>query len=153
MDKSSNRLNQYIPFIDMDDKMKTRTTYTPEEKTEIIMAVMSRKTTIQKVAEEKKIAATLVSLWKKQAEEAILERFASRRPGRRKAEVNPEDVKGELRSSRIAARTAKTRATRLDAALKTAKARVAELEGAVRAMAAVMGCKLVKAKKAKSRKG
>lgn len=136
----------------MNDKTKTRTTYTPEEKAEIVLAVMSRKTTIQKVAKEKQIAATLVSLWKKQAEDAILERFTSSRPGRRKAEVSPDDVKGELRSSRIAARTAKTRATRLDASLKAAKARVSELEGAVRGLAAVMGCKLVKAKKPRTRK-
>ena len=136
----------------MTEKTKTRTSYTPEEKAEIILAVMSRKTTIQKIAKEKNIAATLVSLWKKQAEDAILERFASSRPGRRKAEVTPDDMKDELRKSRIAARTAKTRATRLEAALKNAKARIAELEGGARSLAAVMGCKLVKAKRPRARK-
>jgi len=129
----------------MSEKTRTRTPYTAEEKTEIILAVMNRKTTIQKIAKEKNIAPTLVSLWKKQAEDAILERFASTRPGRRKVEVTPDDVKDELRKARIEARTAKTRATRLESALKNAKSRVAALESSVRDLAAVMGCKLVKA--------
>ena len=136
----------------MSEKSKTRTSYAPAEKAEIIMAVLTRKTTIQKVAKEKNVAPTLVSLWKKQAEEAILERFASARPGRRKAEVSAEDVKGELRGARIAARTAKTRATRLESALKAAKARIAELEGGVRSMAAAMGCKLTKTTRPRSKK-
>ena len=131
----------------MSEKSRTRTTYAPEEKVEIIMAVLTRKTTIQKVAKEKNVAPTLISLWKKQAEEAILERFVDSRPGRRKVEVSADDVKEELRAARIVARTAKTRATRLEAALKTAKARVAELEQGVRNMAATMGCKLAKAKR------
>ena len=131
----------------MSEKSRTRTTYAPEEKAEIIMAVLTRKTTIQKVAKEKNVAPTLISLWKKQAEEAILERFVDSRPGRRKVEVSADDVKEELRAARIVARTAKTRATRLEAALKTAKARVAELEQGVRNMAATMGCKLAKAKR------
>ncbi|MBR5888939.1 MAG: transposase [Akkermansia sp.] len=131
----------------MSEKSRIRTTYAPEEKAEIIMAVLTRKTTIQKVAKEKNVAPTLISLWKKQAEEAILERFVDSRPGRRKVEVSADDVKEELRAARIVARTAKTRATRLEAALKTAKARVAELEQGVRNMAATMGCKLAKAKR------
>ena len=78
----------------MSENTKTRTSYTPEEKAEIILAVMNRKTTIQKIANQKGIAPTLVSLWKKQAEDAILERFVGTRPGRRKAEVSPEEMKG-----------------------------------------------------------
>ncbi len=136
----------------MSEKTRTRTPYTAEEKTEIILAVMNRKTTIQKIAKEKNIAPTLVSLWKKQAEDAILERFASTRPGRRKTEVTPDDVKDELRKARIEARTAKTRATRLEAALKNAKSRVAALESGVRDFAAVMGCKLVKAVRPRRKK-
>ena len=131
----------------MSEKSRTRTSYAPEEKAEIIMAVLTRKTTIQKVAKEKNMAPTLISLWKKQAEEAILERFVGTRPGRRKVEACADDVKEELRVTRIAARTAKTRATRLEGALKTAKARIAELEQGVRNMAAAMGCKLTKAKR------
>lgn len=136
----------------MSEKTKTRTTYTPEEKVEIILAVMNRKTTIQKIANEKGIAPTLVSLWKKQAEDAILERFVGTRPGRRKVEASPEEVKGELRTARIEARTAKTRATRLESALKAARTRIAVLESGVRGMAAEMGCKLVKATRPRRRK-
>ncbi len=136
----------------MSEKSRTRTSYSPEEKAEIIMAVLTRKTTIQKVAKEKNVAPTLISLWKKQAEEAVLERFASSRPGRRKAEVSADDVKDELRTARIAARTAKTRATRLESSLKTAKTRIAELENGVRAMAASMGCKLTKAARLRRKK-
>lgn len=128
----------------MSEKTRTRTAYTPEDKVEIILAVLGRKATIQKIAKEKNIAPTLVSLWKKQAEDAILERFAGTRPGRRKAEVTPEDVKGDLRTARIEARTAKTRATRLENSLKNAKARVAALEAGVRELAGAMGCKLTK---------
>lgn len=136
----------------MSENSRTRTSYAPEEKAEIIMAVLTRKTTIQKVAKEKNVAPTLISLWKKQAEEAILERFVGTRPGRRKVEACSDDVKEELRVARIAARTAKTRATRLEGALKTAKARNAELEQGVRNMAAAMGCKLAKAKRPRSKK-
>lgn len=136
----------------MSENTKTRTSYTPEEKTEIILAVMNRKTTIQKIAKEKGIAPTLVSLWKKQAEDAIMERFVGTRPGRRKMEVTPDDVKEELRKARIEARTSKTRATRLEAAVKAAKARIAVLESGVRGMAAEMGCKLVKATRPRRKK-
>ena len=128
----------------MSENTRVRASYTPEEKAEIIIAVMNRKTTIQKIAKEKGIAPTLVSLWKKQAEEAILERFVGTKPGRRKVEASPEEVKGDLRKARIDARTSKTRATRLEASVKNMKARVAELEAGVREMAAAMGCKLVK---------
>ena len=62
----------------MTEKPRTRTPYTPQEKAEIVLAVLTRKTTIQKIAKERNIAATLVSLWKKQAEDAIHERFATR---------------------------------------------------------------------------
>ncbi|MBQ2869572.1 MAG: transposase [Akkermansia sp.] len=136
----------------MSEKTRTRTPYSAEEKAEIILAVLTRKTTIQKIAKEKNIAATLVSLWKKQAEDAILDRFASTRPGRRKVEVTPDDIKEELRKARIEARTAKTRATRLETALKNAKTRVAALEGSVRDLAGVMGCKLVKAVRPRRKK-
>ena len=136
----------------MSENTKTRTSYTPEEKTEIILAVMNRKTTIQKIAKEKGIAPTLVSLWKKQAEDAIMERFVGTRPGRRKMEVTPDDVKEELRKARIEARTSKTRATRLEAAVKVAKARIAVLEAGVRGMAAEMDCKLVKATRPRRKK-
>ncbi len=136
----------------MSEKSKTRTSYTPEEKTEIILAVMNRKTTIQKIAKEKGIAPTLVSLWRKQAEDAIMERFAGTRPGRRKMEVAPDDMKEELRKARIEARTSKTRATRLETSLKVVKGRAAALEAGIRGLAAEMGCKLVKATRPRRKK-
>lgn len=128
----------------MSEKTRTRVVYSAEEKAEIILAVMNRKTSIQKIAAEKNIAPTLVSLWKKQAEDAVLDRFANTHPGRRKLEPSMDDIKEELRVARIEARTSKTRATRLEASVKNMKARVAELEAGVREMAAAMGCKLVK---------
>ena len=136
----------------MSEKNGNRTSYSPEEKAAIILAVMSRKTTIQKIAKEKNIAPTLVSLWKKQAEDAVLERFVGTRPGRRKVEVSAEDIKGELKAARLAARTAKTRATRLESALKTAKARVAALESGIKGLAAEMGCKMVKSARPRRKK-
>ena len=50
--------------------MKERASYTPEEKLEIIKAIFSKKAKIQDVAKKKGIAPTLISLWKKQAEDA-----------------------------------------------------------------------------------
>ena len=128
----------------MADTNKARATYAPEEKAEIVLAVMNRKVTIQKIAKEKGVAATLVSLWKKQAEDAVLERFTGTRPGRRKVDVAPEDMKEELRKARIEARTAKTRATRLEQALKKNREKVAVLERGVRGLVESMGGKVVK---------
>lgn len=139
-------------FSIMSEKIKTRTSYTPEEKAEIVLAVMSRKAKIQNIAKEKNIAATLVSLWKKQAEDAVLERFSSSRPGRRKIEPNADDMKGDIRSARLAARTAKTRATRLEASLKSARARIATLEKAIQELAELAGCKTNKTTRASRKK-
>lgn len=136
----------------MSDKSRTRTPYSAEEKAQIVLAVLHHKTSIQKIAGEKNIAPTLVSLWKKQAEDAILDRFVSTRPGRRKVEATPDDIKDELRAARLEARTAKTRATRLETSLKASKARVAALEAGIRELAAVMGCKLVKATRPRRKK-
>ena len=136
----------------MSDKSRTRTPYSAEEKAQIVLAVLHHKTSIQKIAGEKNIAPTLVSLWKKQAEDAILHRFVSTRPGRRKVEATPDDIKDELRAARLEARTAKTRATRLETSLKASKARVAALEAGIRDLAAVMGCKLVKATRPRRKK-
>lgn len=136
----------------MSEKTRTRTPYSAEEKAQIVLAVLHHKTSIQKIAGEKNIAPTLVSLWKKQAEDAILDRFVSTRPGRRKTEATPDDIKDDLRAARLEARTAKTRATRLENSLKASKARVAALETSVRELAAVMGCKLVKATRPRRKK-
>ncbi len=131
---------------------KAHTTYSPEAKLEMVLNIMKRKTTIQKVARENNIAATLISLWKKQAEDAILERYSNRRHNRRKAEPVENESPSALRIARKEARIAKTRASRLEASLKTAKERVATLEAAIQQLAASLDCKVVKNRTPRSKK-
>lgn len=117
--------------------------YTPEEKKQIILDVLSRKTTIQKIAAKKNIAPTLISLWKKQAEDAVYARFQPQPRGRRKsvatAEVQPKASTTELRAE---LRKTRSKLTRTENALKAAQKRLADLEGGVKSMAEAMGCKL-----------
>ena len=122
---------------------KKHATYTAKEKAEIVLRILQkgRDNTIQKVAAEKNIVPTLISLWKKQAEEAVLERFSATRPGRRKIEPSADEMKGDVRTARLAARSAKTRASRLEASLKAARARIATLENAIQELAELAGCK------------
>ncbi len=124
---------------------KSHTTYTPEEKKSMILAVLTKKTTIQKLAAEKGIAATLISLWKKQAEDAISARFQPQPRGRRKSVEKVE--KGDVRKLKSELRKAKTRATRTETSLKAAKERIATLENGMTAMVAAMGCKLTRARR------
>lgn len=134
--------------------MKKRTTYTPEEKLKIIRDVLSRKTSIQKVAKEKAIAPTLISLWKKQADEAMKTRFQPQPKGRRKVEAAAVSAPAGVRSLKNEARKAKIKAAHLEASLKEARARASQLEEQVAALAAAMGYKLVKVRRARrSRKG
>ncbi len=135
---------------------KKHATYTAQEKTEIVLRILQkgRDNTIQKVAAEKNIVPTLISLWKKQAEEAILKRFENATPGRRKSVEPKAALKEDARATRVELRRAKTRATRAENKLKGVTERLAVLEQGVTAMSTAMGCKLVK-KRAKrgSRKG
>ncbi len=132
--------------------MKDRTSYTPEEKLQIIQAVLSKKTTIQKVSKEKGIAATLISLWKKQAEEAMLARFQPQPKGRRKSTPAASSAAG-TRSLKNDARKAKIKAAHLESSVKEMKARCAKLEEQIAAMAGAMGYKMVKVRATrKSRK-
>lgn len=120
--------------------------YSPEEKTQIILDILTRKTSIQKIATEKKIAPTLVSLWKKQAEDAIAARFQPQPRGRRKsATPKAAEPKADVRTLKAELRKARTKATRMETSLKAAKAQIATLEGGVTALATAMGCKLRKA--------
>lgn len=130
---------------------KTHTTYTADDKTKIILDILSRKTTIQKISKEKGIAPTLVSLWKKQAEDAIVARFQPQPRGRRKsAAPKVAEPKAAVREMKAELRKARTKATRTETALKNAKVRISALEGGVNALAEAMGCKLRKvAKKGK----
>lgn len=130
------------PFIHM---AKQHNSYTPEEKTQIILDILTRKTTIQKIAAQKNIAPTLVSLWKKQAEDAIAARFQPQPRGRRKsATPKVAEPKAEVRTLKAELRKARTKATRMENSLKAAKAQIATLEGGVNALATAMGCKLRK---------
>ncbi len=133
----------------------TRTSYTAEEKMQIILSILTKKTSIQKVAKEKGIAPTLISLWKKQAVDAIEARFQPQPKGRRKSvpEVSPAAGQ-EVKASRNAARSAKIKASHLEKSLRETREKLARVEGHLQALAAEFGCKLVKERKPrKSRKG
>lgn len=123
----------------------THSSYTAEEKTQIILDILSRKTNIQKIAAKKGIAPTLISLWKKQAEDAMFARFQPQPRGRRKA-VKVAEPKVDTAELKTALRVARTKATRTETSLKNAKARIAELEGAIATLAAAAGLKVRKSK-------
>ncbi len=123
--------------------MKDRASYTPEEKLEIIKAIFSKKTKIQDVAKKKGIAPTLISLWKKQAEDAMVARFQPQPKGRRKSAptVVVGDNDKELKND---ARKAKIKAAHLESSLRETKARCARLEEQLSALAGTLGYRLVK---------
>ncbi|MDO5470768.1 MAG: transposase [Akkermansia sp.] len=131
--------------------MKNRASYTPEEKLQIVRAVLSKKTTIQKVAKEKQIAPTLISLWKKQAEDAMMARFQPQPKGRRKITPAVAPADADTRSLKNEARKAKIKAAHLEASVKEMKARCAKLEDLLSGLTATLGYKMVKART--SRKG
>lgn len=132
--------------------MKDRASYTPEEKLTIVKDVFSRKKTIQHIAKEKGIAPTLISLWKKQAEDAMAERFSSRSKGTRKAE--PGSGANAAASKRIKneARKAKLRAAHLEVSLKDAKKRLSVMEAQLTELLAAVGYKMVKVRRPRQNK-
>lgn len=133
--------------------MKNRASYTPEEKLQIVRAVLSKKTTIQKVAKEKQIAPTLISLWKKQAEDAMMARFQPQPKGRRKITPAVAPADADTRSLKNEARKAKIKAAHLEASVKEMKARCAKLEDLLSGLTSTLGYKMVKARTSrKSRK-
>lgn len=132
--------------------MRKRTTYSPEEKLKIIRDVFSRKATIQKIAKEKDIAPTLISLWKKQAEDAMTDRFRPQPKGRRKVNAPKAGALQETRILKNEARKAKIKAAHLETSLKEARSRAAKLEAQLSAIASTMGCKLVKVRSRRGRK-
>ena len=124
--------------------MKERASYTPEEKLQIIKAIFAKKVSIQDIAREKGIAPTLISLWKKQAEDAMEARFQPQPKGRRKsvpAVAAPCEGERVLKND---ARKAKIKAAHLEASLRETKARCAKLEEQVAALVATFGCRMVK---------
>lgn len=126
--------------------MKNRASYTPEEKLQIVRAVLSKKTTIQKVAKEKQIAPTLISLWKKQAEDAMMARFQPQPKGRRKITPAVAPADADTRSLKNEARKAKIKAAHLEASVKEMKARCAKLEDLLSGLTSTLGYKMVKAR-------
>ncbi len=114
---------------------------------QIVLDILTRKTTIQKVARAKGIAPTLISLWKKQGLDAMLARFQPQPKGRRKSLPEGSAAEGLTRAARSEARAAKIRAAHLENSLREARARLQEVEQQVQAMAAAMGCKLVRERK------
>lgn len=132
--------------------MKARATYTPEEKLTIVKAVFSRKRAIQSIANEKGIAPTLISLWKKQAEDAIAERFSSRSGGRRKVEGSSEAEVVLTKRLRNEARKAKIKASHLEASLKETKKRLSAIESQLAELLSVVGYKMTKVRSPRQNK-
>lgn len=124
--------------------MKDRASYTPEEKLKIVRDVLAKKTSIQKVAKEKDIAPTLISLWKKQAEDAMLARFQPQPKGRRKSTPVAAPLDAESRSIKNDARKAKIKAAHLEASLRELKGRLSRYEEQIQQLVSLMGCKAVK---------
>ncbi len=126
----------------------TRTSYSMEEKKEMIIDILSRKTTIQKLSREKGIAATLISLWKKQAMEAMEARFRPQPKGRPKNAPEPvSSVMTAAKESRNAARSAKIKAKHLEKSLHDTREKLAHVEEQLQALAATLGYTLVKERK------
>lgn len=93
---------------------KPRTTYSADQKLSIILSVLTRRCSIQKAAREHNIAPTMISLWKKQAEDAMRERFQSRPKGRRPETVSQE----KIRQWKEEVRCANAKAKALEASLR-----------------------------------
>ncbi len=112
---------------------------------QIILGILSKKTSIQKVAQEKGIAPTLISLWKKQALDAVQARFEPQPKGRRKStpELAPS-VEKDMKATRNEARSAKIKASHLELSLRDAREKLAAIEAQVQTLAACLGRKLVK---------
>ncbi|MBQ7022330.1 MAG: transposase [Akkermansia sp.] len=124
--------------------MKDRANYSPEEKLKIVQLVLSKKAKIQDIAKDKGIAPTLISLWKKQAQDAMEARFQPQPKGRRKCTPEAAPVTADTRSLKNEARKAKIKAAHLETSVKEMKARCARLEEALSVLTAAMGYKMVK---------
>lgn len=132
--------------------MKTRSTYSPEFKMEIIRAIANPRISIQQIAKEKNVAATLISLWKRQAEDAIKARFQPQPKGRKKVKNTPEKVASDLQGVRREKRNAKIKASHLENSLRETQAKLSAMEDMLSTMAEQLGYKLVKARASRSAK-
>ncbi len=123
----------------------SRTNYTPEEKVEIVLSILTKKRSIQTISKEKGIAATLISLWKKQAIEAMAARFQPQPKGRRKS--TPElsaAASADMKAARNESRTAKIKASHLENSLRDAREKLARVEEQLLALGTIMGYKVEK---------
>ncbi len=126
----------------------TRATYSSKEKMEIVLSILSKKSNIQKIAKEKGIAATLISLWKRQALEAMEARFQPQPKGRRKSVPVPApQVEAEVKVARNEARAAKIRAAHLETSLRETRAKLAAVQESLAPVATAFGCKLERVRK------
>ncbi len=123
----------------------SRTSYSTEEKMEMILSILSKKSSIQKIAKEKGIAATLISLWKKQALEAMEARFRPQPKGRPKSTPEvPAEANDAMKKARNEARSAKIKAAHLEISLRETREKLAAMEAQLQSLAAIVGCKVVK---------
>lgn len=130
--------------------MKERATYTSEQKMSIVLRVLSHKNSIQEVAAETGVAPTLISLWKKQAELAIAERFLPQPRGRRKAVKTQQDMSSEMKVLKSAARKARHKVSRLELALAASKKHISTLERKLADIAEQLGFRLVRERKTRT---
>lgn len=119
---------------------KPRTTYSADQKLSIVLSVLSRKCSIQKAAKDHNIAPTMISLWKKQAEDAMRERFQSRPKGRRPDADSPE----KIRQWKEEVRNAKAKARALETSLREVQATMEEIQNQLADVVGSMGCQLGK---------
>ncbi len=119
---------------------------------EIVLSILSKKSNIQKISKQKGIAATLISLWKKQALDAMAARLQPQPKGRRKvvAEVATTASSADLKAARNEARNAKIRAAHLEHSLREAREKLAGVEAQLQSLAAIMGCTVAKERKTRS---
>lgn len=119
---------------------KPRTTYSADQKLSIVLSVLSRKCSIQKAAKEHNIAPTMISLWKKQAEEAMRERFQSRPKGRRPEAGSQE----KIRQWKEEVRNANSKAKALELSLREVQSLMEEIQSQLADVVGSMNCQLGK---------
>ncbi|MBQ1959989.1 MAG: hypothetical protein II349_00495, partial [Akkermansia sp.] len=86
----------------------------------------------------------LISLWKRQADDAVRARFQPQPKGRKKTKDTPEKVASDLQGVRREKRNAKIKASHLENSLRDTQAKLSTVEAMLSTMAEQLGYKLVK---------